>query len=842
MGRLASTYRQAVAAHRAARAHLDLVRDALRAVPAPAPAPDVGELVRRLDEVGAAVTAAESGAAPLTETAVAVRLGSAVTPEGTFPALVPLGGGRHLAIDTDARDPRVAGLLRSLVLRLLAAAPAGEVRVVGLDTSTPGSTFGPLSPLVDAGVLDPPAGTDAEVAALLDTAERHARTARLAPGGGVLLVVAADLPERELDRLAALTRAGARAGLCVLAAGRPRRPADDPTPWLGAATLVRMTGRYAYVGDPPDTPFSVDGAGLAAPVLLDGDPPVSSVRALAERLGVTVRDGGEQRFTALLPEQRWAESAGAGLRTVVGHSGPKPTTLAFDDTTPHWLVGGGEPATTASFLTGVLHGLAARHAPTELQLYLLGFPEGVSFADFGPTGRDPSWLPHVRAVGVESDREYAVTVLRELRRELRRRASALKRQGVTRFADLPRDPPLPRLVAVIDEFSVLLAGDDVAARESASLLGELLRRGGPCGVHLVLAGRDAAGISALRGDGATPTGRIALRDGSGVLDPGNEAAAGLPPGAAVVNVAAGAAGADVVVRLPGVGATAGAVSRVRSELWRARPAGSSPPAVFRGYENARIEQDATYCGLRPGGRRPLALVGRTVDVHVSSAMFIMDTTPGRHLGVVGSSPAGADLLRAATLSLARQHLPGRCRFLLAPLVAGADPVADETAAALAAAGHRVEQLDADGLRERLATLADPVPVDPPPAGRTFLVVFGMDGAAAVLGAARPEPSRRGRDDLRALLRHGPGRGVHLLGWWRDPRRLADDVGDARDGDGVACLVALDVPGDELRRHLGLPEVAYTPRPDRALLVDRHDRRVRLIVPFARPAHDLAGGG
>ncbi|TDC25336.1 cell division protein FtsK [Micromonospora sp. 15K316] len=840
MGRLASTYRQAVAAHHAARAHLDVVRDALRAVPVPAPAPGVGELVSRLGEVGAAVTAPDSGTAPLADTAVAIRLGAAFTPEGAFPALVPLGGGRHLAIDTDARDPRVARLLRSLVVRLLAAAPPGEVHVVGIDTSAP-NMFGPLRPLVDAGVLAPPACTDAEVGALLDTAERHARTARLAPGGGLLLVVAAGPAAREPDRLAALTQADARAALCVLAAGRQRRPDGEPAPSLGSATLVRLTERYAYVGDPPGTPFSADGGGLAAPVLLDGDPPVATVRALAGRLGEAARRADERRFAELLPERRWVESSGAGLQTVVGRSGPAPVTVTFDDTTPHWLVGGGELATTDSFLTGLLHGLAARHAPTELQLYLLGFPGGVSFAEFGPTGRDPSWLPHVRALGVESDREYAVTVLRELRREVRRRATVLKRQGVTRFADLPRDPPLPRIVAVIDEFPVLLAGGDEPARESASLLGELLRGGGGCGVHLVLAGRDAAGVAALRGDSAAPAGRVAL-GGAGVLDPANEAAEGLPHGVAVVNVGAGAAGADTVVRLPGADATAATVTRLRHELWRARPSGSSPPAVFRGYENTRIEQDATYAGLRPGGRRPLALVGRTVDVHVSSAMFIMDTTPGRHLGVVGSAPAGADVLRAATLSLARQHLPGQCRFLLAPLVAGADPVADETTAALTAGGHPVEQLDADGLRARLATLADPTPPDPPPAGRTFLVAFGMDGAATVLGAATARTSRHGRDDLRAVLRHGPGRGVHLLGWWRDARRLADDVGDARDGDGVACLVALDVSGGELRRHLGLRDVTYTPRPDRALLVDRHDRRVRLIVPFARPAHDLAGGG
>ncbi|MEU4774830.1 cell division protein FtsK, partial [Micromonospora sp. NPDC023644] len=187
MGRLASAYGQAVAAHRAARAHLDTARRALagqapHGTPAGAP-----ELVTRLAALGGALATPTPGATPVTAAPVPVRVGEASTPDGAFPVLVPLGGGHHLALDADARDPRVAGLLRALVLRLLATAPTGGVRVAGIDTAALGATFGPLRPLVDAGVLDPPATGEAEVAALLDAAERHARTARHA-----------DRPDQEL--------------------------------------------------------------------------------------------------------------------------------------------------------------------------------------------------------------------------------------------------------------------------------------------------------------------------------------------------------------------------------------------------------------------------------------------------------------------------------------------------------------------------------------------------------------------------------------------------------------------------------------------------------------------
>ena len=146
----------------------------------------------------------------------------------------------------------------------------------------------------------------------------------------------------------------------------------------------------------------------------------------------------------------------------------------------------------------------------------------------------------------------------------------------------------------------------------------------------------------------------------------------------------------------------------------------------------------------------------------------------------------------------------------------------------------MHRLDAAGLRDRVAALAAE------PAGREYLVVFGMDAAAPVLGATDPGTFRSGLDDLRTLLRQGPGQGVHLLGWWRGLRRLADDLGGTQNRDDVACLVALNVPGAELALHLGAHDLTYTPRADRALLIDRHDQRTRLIVPFVGDGHDPDG--
>src|SRR5690606_34675554 len=107
-----------------------------------------------------------------------VRIGDAVlSPEVQFPALVPFLGAGHLALTEDARDSRVSGLLRALLLRLLAATPPGTLRVLPVDGGTVGATFAPFTALVEAGVIQSPATDPAGLDRVLTEAERHVQRA-----------------------------------------------------------------------------------------------------------------------------------------------------------------------------------------------------------------------------------------------------------------------------------------------------------------------------------------------------------------------------------------------------------------------------------------------------------------------------------------------------------------------------------------------------------------------------------------------------------------------------------------------------------------------------------------
>lgn len=849
---------QAAALHRQAQATADAAAAALEAQPvAAADPPEQRHLAEELRAAGTALVPGWLGA-PLDAQAAATPLGGASPPlfvrlgmahpvdDARFPAVVPLLGTGHLTMDADARDPRVAGLLRCLLLRLLAATPAGSLLIRAVDGTGGGTVFTPFSALADAGLMSPPATDRAGLRDVLTEAEKWLRPVRTTGGrrgrrDRVLLVVIATLPAMtegaDLVRIAALSQQGPESGLHLIVAGWPPPPltAETTQPPLPRTTRVAVRDSYALVSDPPGATFGSqpDAGWLNAPVFLDDDPPSHLVDAVCAELAAHTAAASRVTLADLLPgpdEPLWSGDAAEGLSTIVGHDGDNAVVLRFNDLAPHWMIGGRSGAGKTAFLINVLYGLGARYRPDELALYLLDFKEGVSFAEFVPTQRDRTWLPHARAVGVESDREYGLAVLRELDAEMSRRSVAYKRAGVTRFADLRavddgRGKPVPRILCVIDEFQVLLAGNDPMANEAVALLESLARKGRSYGIHLILASQTVLGVEALYAKrdsifGQFPV-RIALPGGGDVLEPTNDSAAGLPLGSAVVNTAGGLGGPrgatrghERVIRFPDPHADRSTLDELRHKLWEARDPAAVPPRIFAGYAAQHLADDPTYRAALAGrAGRPAALVGRVIDVNLSTAAFPLDASPGRHLAIFGSHPSGAEVLDAAARSVAAFHPPRTVRFVISPLVAEGDELAKALAVEIS---HRQEVavVNAAGLAAEL---------DQP--GPGYLVVYGMEAA-----------SPGTLTGLRQLLREGPSRGVHLLSWWRGLRRFTEETGGSAGREDVAGLVFLNVPQQDVTLMLGQP-VDWHPRSNRALLHDRHADRSVTIVPFVQPEGD-----
>jgi S-DNA-T family DNA segregation ATPase FtsK/SpoIIIE len=600
MAGIRSRINQAAASHRQAAATVAAARAVMEGyAPRSRSATEersIRELAERL-RVAAALLAPGWLGAPLdavpastplgvTDRAELVRVGTAYPlDDASFPVVVPLG---HLAFDGDARDARVAGVLRAVLLRLLATARPGGLLVRAVDPV--GGVFAPFAPLHDAGIMPPPAADRAGLQAVLTEAEdwvRGDRAGALAdvrrPDQGdpeatdtarpdrVLLLVLAGWPQAtetdELARLVALAAAQpAAARLHILVAGWPPPPlggdAVPPAP-LPNATQVRLRNPYALVGHPPGGSFGAPAppgtpqpAGLNAYVYLDEAPPPDRISRVCGDLAAHAVRQARVTLGELLPEgPLWTQDGTAGLHAVVGRRvGNAPVALHLGHLTPHWLIVGEPGSGKSALLLDILYGLCSQYGPDQLGVYLLDFTGKGTFAGFVPRPNDPSHLPHARAVAVEPGLAEGLAVLRGLAAQLTARA-----------ADRP---VLPRLVCMIDEPGPLLAG---GGDEAVGLLSEVAKRGGPLGVHLILAGQappPAPIASACRV-------RIALPGGAAALDPANDAAAGLSLGMAVVNTASGLGGPrgatrahEQLVRFPDPHTDEMALAGLRHRLWR----------------------------------------------------------------------------------------------------------------------------------------------------------------------------------------------------------------------------------------------------------------------------------
>ena len=518
------------------------------------------------------------------------------------------------------------------------------------------------------------------------------------------------------------------------------------------------------------------------------------------------------RLADLEPAKLWAESSAQGLVAPIGDSTDGTLIeVPLGDDPPHALIGGPSGSGKTNLLYAWLAALTSRYGPEELALYLLDFKEGVSFARFVPGPRDPSWLPQVRLAGinVNGDREFGLAMLRHLGEELRTRAQAAKRYDATKLAELRAEDPTgtwPRIVAVIDEFQVLLGGRDAVADEAVTLLEDLARRGRSQGIHLVLASQDVSGIEALWGRSGLIgqfTLRIALPKARRILGDNNLAAAVIPRHHAVVNTESGAAGANLIVRLPDAGDRL-TWRTLQRRLWRARPAGCDEPRLFDGDAVPRLPADCRPSGPVPDGDAPVgsspgAVLGERIDVVVRPARLRLGRMPGRNLAVLGTRTGEAcDVLAAAALSLAAQ---GPAHFSVVCL----DRDATGPAARLIAELPSADWYD---------TLPELPFLDIP----HYVLGYALDAGTD-------------QTTLRHLLADGPEQRTHVLGWWRSVARLRDSLGGP--GDPIGAWVALDVHGADLAPLYPQPGgPTWYPRARRALFFDRSVHRTpEVIIPY-----------
>ncbi len=245
----------------------------------------------------------------------------------------------------------------------------------------------------------------------------------------------------------------------------------------------------------------------------------------------------------------WDRSSAEGLTFSIGKHGINNVEITIGDEIGqrhNAVITGAVGQGKSNLISIIIHSLCLRYSPAELVLYLLDYKEGVTFKVFSNIDQD-EYLPHARALGLESDVSFGAAILEMLFHEYQRRMRVLKKNNLKSIRDYRKkypDDEMPRIVVVIDEFQMMFGDDINEGQKIAEKLEKFVRLFRAAGIHFILASQTLGGNMALsyKKDSifAQIPIRIALKnsfmESQQTLSLNNSAVAFLRPREAIVNL------------------------------------------------------------------------------------------------------------------------------------------------------------------------------------------------------------------------------------------------------------------------------------------------------------------
>lgn len=218
----------------------------------------------------------------------------------------------------------------------------------------------------------------------------------------------------------------------------------------------------------------------------------------------------------------------------------------------HALIAGQTGTGKSTLLHTMIMSALISYSPSELQMYLLDFKEGVEFSAYTRYR-----LPSLRVVAINSEQEFGLVVLKELCTELEIRTRHFTRYGVSdinSYVNLPDAPKVPKLLLIFDEVQELFrndGGNNTICQECLSCLNRLVMQGRALGIHVILACQDFRNCSGLEAYFSQMAIRIAVKgseDGAASIlsadNPGIRTLQNQPAGSAIYNGGGGAESAN----------------------------------------------------------------------------------------------------------------------------------------------------------------------------------------------------------------------------------------------------------------------------------------------------------
>jgi len=730
------------------------------------------------------------------------------------PALMAFPRQSSLLIHAD-RSGRTAALsaLQMMMARLLTTIPPGRVRFTLLDPVGLGQNFAGFMHLADydeqlvgVRIWTDTEQIDQRLANLTEHMETviqkylrnefetiddyNAQAGELAEPYRFLVI--ADMPVNFSDeafrRLSSIATTGARCGVYTLIFRdtRVNMPGGTHLDDLESHSinLVWENGKFTW----RDEVFS------RFPLVLDAPPAEDDLTKILHMVGKRAKESNrvEVSFAAIAPEVKnfWTRSSAGDLAVPVGRSGATrlQSFRLGKGVAQHALVAGKTGSGKSTLLHALISNLAMWYSPDEIEMYLIDFKKGVEFKTYATY-----MLPHARAIAVESDREFGLSVLQRIDAELSRRGTLFRKAGVQDLATYRKESglPMPRTLLIIDEFQEFFSEDDKLGQDAALLLDRLVRQGRAFGVHVLLGSQTIGGSSGLsRSTIGQMAVRIALQtseaDSQLILGDGNSAARLLSrPGEAIYNDAGGLVEGNSPFQV----AWLSDEQRERYlKLVRAKADGEKhvydqPAIVFEGNAPADIAKNAKLMSLIQSPKwetsvSPSAWLGEPVAIKDPTAV-IFRRQSGANVLIIGQAEEQAlAIMSASLLALAAQHAPGTATFYILDGSAADSPSFGVLAKVAAVLGHTVKNVEYRAVGEAMTEINNELVArntadsGHPPA--IFVLAFGLqryrvlrkqEDSFGFSSSSDDEPKPVDPGKVFAdLLRDGPAMGMHVIGW------------------------------------------------------------------------------
>lgn len=544
-------------------------------------------------------------------------------------------------------------------------------------------------------------------------------------------------------------------------------------------------------------------------------------------------------FTDVQPTDKlWEESSVDGLTFCIGRYGLdiKDITLGDELNQRHnILITGAVGQGKSNLIYMVLHSLCQRYSPEELELYLLDFKEGVSLQPFVPDS-EGVFLPHAKALGLEADREYGLSVLAHLLEVYKERMATFKDSNVQNLKQYRTAFPqqiMPRILLVIDEFQLMFSENDSISYEIAKLLMKGARLFRAAGIHILLSSQTIGGNNALMGSdaeglfGQVPI-RLALKnsisESYATLGQQNDAAAHLRSREAIVNLDYGNIASNMKTSI--AFADELVLEPLRKVWWKsAMKVKKYPfPNVFIGSQKISLSR-SNIESLREHNRA-LMVVGTKVSVSSAPLTLPFDNEFGRNFILFGNGP-GIEIIGNISLSLAATSC--NSRFLIVDLLrddTGKDEKFSTLLSILSQYSEHVEKINVHNFEEYLDDVLFHIDSEDQKKYPYFLIILGAERWNNI-------PST-----FLDIMQRGSIVGVHLLLWCSQAGEMSDKFGyNWSSYFSTKAIMRLD--SQSAGRILNDPLISWTSQNNRMLVWDNMEMDKPIsVIPYSEFSSDL----